>query len=68
MALAFNLISKFLWFNNSVFNNKKTKPLELKIDEMYKVYNCGIGFVMIIDDETFAKIDKHKFTFLGKIE
>lgn len=43
----------------------------ITIDEMRKVYNCGIGFVLIISEETHMKIlkeyDELKHVVVGKV-
>ena len=30
----------------------------VSLEEIYKVYNCGIGYVLIVDPEILSKIQK----------
>jgi phosphoribosylamine--glycine ligase / phosphoribosylformylglycinamidine cyclo-ligase len=39
----------------------------VSIEELYKVYNCGIGYVLIIDSDTFLKLKKLEYVKIGEI-
>ena len=40
----------------------------VSLEEIYKVYNCGIGYVLIVDPEILSKIQNLDHVIIGKIK